>query len=127
MNKKEMLFKLISMLMVYDEKNACESSGKEKRLIGEKVIVRCRDAGVHFGELVDYEGCEVVLKDSRRMYYWKAAKGHTLSGCALHGITDESKISGKLQKDHILPEACEIIPCSDIAAASIGGSDEYNN
>ena len=36
-------------------------SGK-KELIGDYVIVRCRDAGVHAGYLVDYEGRNVTLK-----------------------------------------------------------------
>ena len=96
-----------------------------KPLIGEKVIVRCRDAGVHFGTLADYAGREVQLNDSRRMYYWKAKSGHTLSGCAVHGITSDSKITASVTSITLL-EACEIIPCTEIASNSIGGADEHN-
>lgn len=103
---------------------APESTGKQ--LIGEKVIIRCRDAGVHFGELVNYEGREVTLKNSRRMWYWKASKGHTLSGCAIHGVTSDCKIAGEV-KTIVLPEACEIISCTDEAAKSISDADEYRN
>lgn len=98
----------------------------EKHLIGEPVIVRCHDAGVHFGYLVDYQGREVVLKNSRRMWYWKAKKGHTLSGCAIHGITDESKIAGVVSTI-VLTEACEIIACDLPAVGSIEDIHEYNN
>lgn len=99
---------------------------KSSSISGQKVIVRCRDAGVHFGTLASYEGREVKLSDSRRMYYWKAAKGHTLSGCAIHGITSDSKITGAV-KSIILLDACEIIPCTEDAAKSIGDADEHRN
>ncbi len=93
--------------------------------IGDKVIVRCRDAGVHFGTLVSYSGREVVLTASRRMYYWEAKKGHTLSGCAIYGITNESQIAGELTSI-VLLEACEIIPCTPTAITTIEGADEHH-
>ena len=121
--KHELILKLIEMIVNSDESKASEPF-KQKQLIGEWVIVRCRDAGVHFGKLVDYEGREVILSNSRRMWYWRAAKGHTLSGCAVHGITEESKIAAEI-KTIVLPEACEIISCEHPAIESIGGSNEY--
>ena len=103
------------------------ASGEEpSTLVGKPVIVRCRGAGVHYGHLVTYSGTEVTLSKSRRMWYWKAAKGHTLSGCAIHGISSESKIAGELESI-VLLDACEIIPCTVAAQKLIGGSDEYNH
>ena len=93
---------------------------------GEKVIVRCRDAGVHFGEMIGYQGRVVHLCNSRRMWYWKAAKGHTLNACAVHGISSESKIPAQVAKILLL-DACEIIPCTDEAAKSIAEANEYKN
>lgn len=124
--KRELLLELIGMLVNSDsEKNqAVVSADSEKELIGEWVIVRCRDAGVHFGKLKSYEGREVVLSDSRRMSYWFAKQGHTLSGCAVHGIKDSSKIAAKI-KTIVLPEASEIIECEEVAIKLIGGADEY--
>jgi len=122
--KQELIIKLIEMLANNDIESGCAPES-EKQLIGEWVIVRCRDAGVHFGKLKDYNGREVILEDSRRMWYWFAAQGHTLSGCAIHGIKqDKSKIAGKV-KLIILPEANEILSCEESAVKSIGGANEY--
>jgi len=119
------LIAVLTALSGVESVEAQEQAQPASPMVGKPVIVRCRDAGVHFGYLVGHEGREVTLSKSRRMYYWKASKGHTLSGCALHGITSESKIAGALDSITLL-DACEIIPCESGAAASIGGADEHN-
>lgn len=48
--------------------------------IGMYCIARCYEAGVHAGEVVSVDGENVVLKDSRRLWQWKAADGIALSG-----------------------------------------------
>jgi hypothetical protein len=52
-------------------------------MIGKYVIVRCRDAGVHSGILESHNGRECVLTESRRLWYWKTAKGAFLSSAAM--------------------------------------------
>lgn len=97
-----------------------ESQGvRDNGMIGRYVIVRCRDAGVHAGELVSHAGRECVLKDSRRLWYWKPAEGQKfLSGVAVAGLHEDSKVGAVLERLH-LTENCEIILCSDAAAQSI--------
>ncbi len=120
MKKEELLLKLIEMLMG-DE----SPKSQEKQMIGQYVIVRCRDAGVHAGFLESYEGREVVLSCSRRLWYWKAANNaHTLSGVAKHGLRNDSKIPAEV-RSIVLPEACEIILCSDASAKSIQEMKEH--
>lgn len=88
-------------------------------MVGKYVIVRCRDAGVHAGVLVGNEGREAVLTESRRLWYWKPAKGQKyLSGVAIAGLDSASKIGAPLPRLH-LTETCEIILCTDEAATSI--------
>ena len=112
---KELLEKLLAMYL--DEKP--ETQRQEKQMIGDFVIVRCRDAGVHAGTLVSYEGREVVMKDSRRLWYWVAGgKSHSLSGVAEYGLADGSKIPPPV-KNLVLPEACEIIATTTAAEKSI--------
>lgn len=90
-----------------------------KRLIGQFVIVRCRDAGVHAGFLVDYEGRSVTLANARRLWRFKCVRGINLSDVAAEGLRhDQSRISAEVPAI-ILPEACEIIPTSDTAKISI--------
>lgn len=89
-----------------------------EKLIGKYVIVRCRDAGVHSGVLESAEGRGCVLTDSRRLWYWKPAKGAFLSAVAVDGLHPESKI-GKSVLRIALTENCEIIECTPTAANSI--------
>lgn len=117
------LERLIELGKLFEGKSETKTDNHDNPMIGEKVIVRCRDAGVHFGTLVSYQGREVLLKNSRRMWYWKAKTGHTLSGCAVNGIKD-SKISASVSSITLL-DACEIIQCTGKASKSIGDTDEY--
>ena len=83
------------------------------------VIVRCRDAGVHYGKLVAYEGRSVWLKDSRRLWKWKAAEGLALSGVARNGIIAKESKLDTLVPSIALLDACEIIDASPEAAKTI--------
>lgn len=90
-------------------------------LVGERVIVRCRNAGVHFGTLVEVQGQTATLTSARRLWrYWSGGGEHTLSGVARHGLADrqEVKIAGPVDTI-ILPEACEIMSMSAEAASNV--------
>lgn len=87
-------------------------------MIGEQVIVRTYSAGVWFGTLKEKDGKEVILKDARRMWYWKAKESISLSACALHGVDQKaSKIVAPIES--VWLEAIEIIPCTKKAICSI--------
>jgi hypothetical protein len=93
----------------------------ENGMIGKYVIVRCRDAGVHTGVLESYNGRECVLKESRRLWYWKPADGQKyLSGVAVSGLSSESKVGAPVRIH--LTENCELIECTAIAEKSIRGA-----
>lgn len=88
--------------------------------VGKHVILRCYSAGVHAGILVSQTGNQAVLKDSRRLWSWKAKSGVALSGLSQHGLE-----SGKV--DTLLPEIAltgviETIPTSEAARESINGA-----
>ena len=89
-----------------------------KRMIGEYVVVRCRDAGVHAGILIDYEGRTVHLEKSRRLWRWQAKQGISLSAIAEHGLDHaQSRVANEITV--VLSDACEIIATSEEAARSI--------
>ena len=94
-------------------------------MIGKYVIVRCRDAGVHSGILEAHNGRECVLTESRRLWYWKAAKGAFLSALAIDGISSESKIGEEVPRIH-LTENCEIIECSKKSEGSLRDQEAHN-
>lgn len=88
-------------------------------MVGEYVIARCYAAGVHAGELVSVDGENVILKDSRRLWSWKAQDGLALSGVAQHGIQKKlCKIDTKNPSIY-LTGVCELIPCTKAAKESI--------
>lgn len=86
--------------------------------VGKYVIARCYAAGVHAGEVVSANGEEVILKDSRRLWSWKAKDGVALSGVAQTGIKSDSKVD-TMNPLISLNGVCELIVCSDVAKASI--------
>ncbi len=107
-----------------------ETQGKAERItdrmIGGYVVVRCRDAGVHAGVLEAVESRTCVLVQARRLWYWKPADGAAfLSGVAINGLDSASKV-GKPVPRIYLSENCEIIECTDTAAASIRAQANYN-
>lgn len=88
-------------------------------VIGQYCIARCYSAGVHAGEVVSVDGENVVLKNSRRLWSWKAKDGVALSGVAQSGLTaDKSKVD-VMNPTIYLTGVCELIPCSDKAKESI--------
>lgn len=96
------------------------TTGIDNGMTGKYVIVRCRDAGVHAGVLESHSGREAVLRESRRLWYWKPAGGAKfLSGVARRGLAAESKVGAPIRVH--LTETCEIIECTPEAEASIRG------
>lgn len=86
-------------------------------MVGQNVIIRTYSAGVHYGVLSEKSGNEVILKSARRLWYWKAKKGISLSAVAAYGLDESSKICEKI--DQVWLEAIEIIPVSFDIAKSI--------
>lgn len=88
--------------------------------VGQYVIARCYAAGVHAGFVVRVDGDNVILKDSTRLWSWKAKDGIALSGVAQHGIKSDSKLDA-INPLIYLTGVCELIPCSEKAKESIYG------
>lgn len=87
-------------------------------MIGKYVIVRTYSAGVHAGTLKSKDSKEVVLTDSRRIWYWDGAA--SLSQLAMEGTRKPENCRFTVAVPEILlTEAIEIIPCTDQARESI--------
>lgn len=99
--------------------NQQSTQSKENHpFIGKYVIARCYAAGVHAGEVVSVDGENVILRDSRRLWNWKANDGIALSGVAQHGIKSGCKID-VLNPVIYLTGVCELIPCANGVKDSI--------
>ena len=88
-------------------------------VIGQYCIARCYAAGVHAGEVVSVDGENVVLKDSRRLWSWKAKDGVALSGVAQHGVHSAECNIDTLNPLIYITGVCELIPCTRAAKDSI--------
>lgn len=95
-----------------------DAGTKSHPFIGKYVIARCYSAGVHAGEVVSVDKETVILKDSRRLWPWKAEKGIALSGVAQSGLKEGCKVD-LVNPEIYLTGVCELIPCSQTAKESI--------
>lgn len=91
---------------------------KEAEMISKYVVVRTSEAGVHAGILDSVEGSTVVLKDSRRIWYWAGAA--TLSELAMQGTSKPFECKFPMAVEEImLLGAIEVIPTTAEAELSI--------
>jgi integrase len=98
--------------------SASAASPAPHPFVGKYVIARCYAAGVHAGEVVSVDVENVVLKDSRRLWSWKAKEGVALSGVAQNGLQPGGKVD-VLNPLIALTGVCELIPCSAAAKGTI--------
>jgi hypothetical protein len=89
---------------------------KQKKL--RYVIVRTYSAGVFAGYLVSRKRKEVVMKEARRLWYWKGAS--SLSQLAMEGVKCPLECKFPIAMNRVeLTEAIEIIDCTKEAKESI--------
>ncbi len=127
MNKEQLIISLIEKLIGgNDTKIEVLEKESESIFLWKFVILRCRNAGVHFWKLEYANDWVYRLSDSRRLYYWKTIKWITLSEVAEYGLHDDSKVCKTLKLIEITErEGAEIIPCTDEAIKSIQSKSDY--
>ena len=90
--------------------------------LNRKCIVRCNDAGVFYGTVIEktdsIAGVEVTIQNCQRIYYWEGAA--TLNQLATEGV----KVPENCKFTVVVPEmsvmeVIEIIPASEAAIQSI--------
>jgi len=93
---------------------------KQHPFVGKHCVVRTYAAGVHIGTVESVDGTEVILKDSRRLWYWD--KAFTLSAVAMSGVdTRNSKVAVTVP-EILLSDMVELIPTTKEARACIEGA-----
>ena len=91
------------------------------QMIGKFCIARCYSAGVHAGVVESVDGENVVLKDSYRLWSWKADEGVALSGVAQNGIVKSNSKVDVMNPLIYLTGVCELIPCTEKSEKTING------
>lgn len=124
--REDLAVRVLEMLLNGESKsiekidNSLEA--KTHCMVGKYCVIRTYSAGVHVGLVESVNGTEVILKDSRRIYYWKGA--FTLSELSQNGVGNDSKIAISVPS-LVLTEAIEIIPCSKKAENQLKGYSNY--
>ena len=87
-------------------------------ILNQKCIIRTYSAGVWYGEIIQKQGSEVIVKQAKRLWRWRTKKSFSLSALALYGINHEcSEIAPSVPI--IWLEAIELTPCTDESINSI--------
>lgn len=121
MNIDQMTYgELRQIAALFNAVQAAPAATQAHPFVGKYVIARCYAAGVHSGTVVSVDGENVILKDSRRLWSWKAKDGVALSGVAQTGVQSGCKID-VVNPEIALTGVCELIPCSVVAKESIDG------
>ena len=119
MNLDNMTYgELKQIAALFGNTKAAPAPSTQHPFVGKYVIARCYAAGVHAGEVVSVDGENVILKDSRRLWSWKAKDGVALSGVAQNGLKSEGKVD-TINPEIALMGVCELIPCSEAARKTI--------
>jgi len=82
--------------------------------LGNRVLVRCRNAGVHVGTFVSRDSNVLVLKNVNRIWRWRGA--HDLNYVAMHGVNREeyTRISCMVPENTLTcSDVCEVIPVAE--------------
>lgn len=96
-----------------------EKEKSNHAFVGLYVIARCYSAGVHAGTVESVDGENVILKDSVRIWSWKANDGIALSGVAQNGLDKSKSKIDFLNPLIYLTGVCELIPCTEKAKETI--------
>jgi len=83
-------------------------------------IIRCRNAGVHAGEVISRKAGVLTLRNSRRLWYWISQA--TLSELSQTGPLKpaDNKYGCLLPIIHLTEsDVCEVIPCTKLAREAI--------
>ena len=105
------------------KENIIEQNTEQK---GPWVIVRCDRAGVFFGQIVDFDKANAVVRltECRRLWYWDGAA--SISELAVIGTKKPKncKFTVRVQDMAVLG-VIEVIPCTEIATKSINEVPEW--
>ncbi len=83
---------------------------------GKICVVRSNMAGVFFGEVVEINGPNVLIKNARKIYRWNGA--NTVEDIATTGILQSSKVTVAVETC-LIEKFEQIIPCAEFAITNL--------
>ena len=90
----------------------------------QKFIVRCKGAGVFFGEIIKREGDVMTLANVRQLWYWEGAA--SLMQLAKEGVSRPRNCKFTVTLDSVVVfNVIEVLPCTEQAVKSINAVAEW--
>lgn len=90
----------------------------------QKFIIRCKGAGVFFGEIISREGDTMTLGNVRQLWYWSGAA--SLMQLAKEGVSHPGSCKFTVTLDSIeVFNVIEVLPCTEKAVESINAVKEW--
>ena len=97
------------------EVNAKEKSNVLDRFIGKHVLVRHHMMGVNFGIFDAYDELGFTLKNSRKLWRWRAKEGVALESVAWFGVKDGTVMTAANESIFIpMNDLCGIMEISNL-------------
>lgn len=96
-----------------------------KNFINKKVIIRGTNSGVQYGILEQVNGTEVILNNSRRLWYWNGAA--SLTQLSQEGVKfpKDCKFTVTAKTPIYISDMIEILVCTEEAIKSIEEVSEW--
>ena len=127
MEKEKLILSLIDRLLWWSNSESQEEP--ESVFIGKYVILRCRNAWVHFGRLEYAKNWVYRLSDSRRLYRWRIRDKNwiSLTELALKWIdTNWSQVCDTISLIEITErDGAEVIPVNESVIDSFKSITTY--
>ena len=90
----------------------------------QKSIVRCKGAGVFYGEIIKREGDVMTLANVRQLWYWDGAA--SLMQLAKEGVSRPRNCKFTVTLDSVeVFNVIEVLPCTEQAVKSINAVAEW--
>ncbi len=90
----------------------------ERQLIGKKVLVRTKNAGVFYGTLKEKEAQTAAISNARVIWFWKGAC--SLMQLAQEGVKNKKESKFTMSVETVVVEGViQIIPCTEKAIENI--------
>lgn len=95
-----------------------KGEAQQATTLDDYCIVRTYSAGVFAGNLVKRNGKEGVVKNARRLWFWKGAA--SLSQMAVEGVRCPGECKFAMEVPEVqLTEIIEVLPCTKAAFENI--------
>ena len=107
--------------MLNEDVSESKAETLASHLYGKVCMFRTYSAGVHFGTLAAKNGQECLVKNARRVWYWKNACSLSQLATDTTSSLSDSQIAVEVS-EIVLDQVIEVIPMTETAVSHLKGA-----